>query len=71
MQTLTDFCQWMQSQRRAADALGVSEATMSRLINGKQSITPDLAERVEQVSHGLFKKERVLWPDEASKTEAA
>lgn len=63
MQTISDFCTWMQSQRRAAEALGVSEATISRLVKGKQAVTPEIAERVEEVSRGLFKKERVLWPD--------
>jgi len=62
MQTFSDFCEWMKSQRRAADALGISESTCSRMANGKMPITPEIAERVEDVSHGLFKKERVLWP---------
>ena len=65
MQTFNDFCEWMESQRRAADALGISESTVSRLASGKMRITPEIAERIETVSHGLFRKERVLWPEPA------
>lgn len=63
MQTFADFCEWMKSQRRAAEALGVSESTVSRMRNGTMPITPEIAERCETVSHGLFRKERVLWPE--------
>lgn len=62
METFEDFCNWMGSQRRAADALGISEFKVSRIVNGRAPLTPAIAEKVEQVSHGLFKKERVLWP---------
>lgn len=68
METFEDFCKWMGSQRRAADALGVSEFKVSRIVTKKAALTPEMAERIEQVSHGLFKKERVLWP---TKTEQA
>lgn len=72
METFEDFCKWMGSQRRAADALGVSEFKVSRIVRKRSSLTPELAERVEQVSHGLFKKERVLWPSKgAAEGEAA
>lgn len=63
MQTFSDFCEWMKPQRRVAEALGVSEASVSRMRKGTQSITPEVAERCESVSHGLFRKEKILWPD--------
>lgn len=63
METFEDFCKWMGSQRRAADALGVSEFKVSRIVTKKAALSPEMAERIEEVSHGLFKKERVLWPD--------
>lgn len=34
------------SQSQLADAIGVSRATISRLVNGRQSLTPDLAMRL-------------------------
>ena len=69
MHTFKDFCGWMQSQRRAAEILGVSEATVSRWKNKPEKIPRWAAERVEEISHGIFTKERVMWPDE--KPEAA
>lgn len=68
MQTISDFCAWLKSQRRAAELLGVSETTVSRMVNGHQPVTPAIAEQIERVSGGLFRKERVLWPD-ASETD--
>jgi DNA-binding transcriptional regulator YdaS (Cro superfamily) len=62
MTNFIDFCKWMKSQRRAADALGVSESTVSRMASGKVGISPAIAERCEQISHGLFRKEAMLWP---------
>jgi DNA-binding transcriptional regulator YdaS (Cro superfamily) len=63
MQTFSDFCEWMKPQRRVADALGISEASVSRMRSGAQPITPDVAEKCEAISHGLFRKEKILWPD--------
>ena len=64
MQTFSDFCEWMgKPQRRVADALGTSEASVSRMKAGTQPITPEVAEKCESISHGLFRKEKILWPD--------
>lgn len=68
MSTFQDFVTWAGGTRRAAKQLGTSAAKVSRIKNNRQPVTPAIAERVEEVSHGLFKKERVLWP---SKNEAA
>lgn len=63
MQTFSDFCEWFKPQRRVAEALGVSEATVSRMKSGSQAITPEVAEKCEAISHGAFRKEKILWPD--------
>lgn len=62
MSTFQDFVVWAGGTRRAARQLDTSAARVSRIKTGKQPVTPALAEKIEQVSHGLFKKERVLWP---------
>ena len=62
MSSFQDFCKWAKTQRRAAEMLGVSEATVSRMARGAVRVSPEIAERVEQASCGLFRKERVLWP---------
>lgn len=63
MTIIHDFVAWAGSQSRAARMLQMSRQNMHRIIHGQQSVTPEIAERIEAVSHGLFKKERVLWPD--------
>lgn len=71
MESIKDFCGWIGSQQRAAEALGVSASNVSRMVSGKLSVSPEIAERVEQVSHGLFRKERVLWPESIEKNKVA
>lgn len=63
MQTFSDFCEWLKPQRRVAEALGLSEASVSRMKAGTQPITREVAEKCELISHGLFRKEKILWPD--------
>lgn len=69
MESIQDFCTWIGSQKRAADALGVSESTMSRVVSGAVRLPPEMAERVEEVSRGLFRKERVMWPQRAAENK--
>lgn len=69
MDSFNDFCTWAGSQRRAAEMLGVSEATVSRW--AARGCVPNVAaaEKVEQVTFGRFK-----WADmlrAPRKTEAA
>ena len=74
MGSIQDFFKWAGSQRKAAELLGVSEATISRMATGKQPISPSIAERVERITDGLFRRERVLWPASGpapSQSEAA
>jgi DNA-binding transcriptional regulator YdaS (Cro superfamily) len=62
METINDFCKWIGSQKRAAAALGLTESKVSRLCSGKARLAPEVAEKAEAYSHGLFKKERLIWP---------
>lgn len=69
--TMKDFCTWAGSQAGAAKLLGVSEAKVSRLVNGRQPVTPDIAVQVEIVSEGKFPRDRVLWPEAEGVNRAA
>lgn len=62
MDNFSDFCKWAGSQRRAARMLDVSEATVSRW--NARGCVPSVAdaERVEAVSHGLFKWTQMMRP---------
>lgn len=63
MSTFLDFVSWAGSQRAAADLLGLHESTISLIANGKRGITRELAERIEEVSEGKYRKEAVMWPE--------
>ena len=62
MESINDFCKWVGTQRKAAEILSVSESTISRLVKGEIEVSKELAEKIEVVSHGVFRKERVMWP---------
>ena len=64
MESINDFCKWIGSQRRAAEALGLSESQVSRMVRGRSPVTKEVAEAAEAYSKGLFKKERLLWPSQ-------
>lgn len=66
-----DFCEWMKTQRRAADALGVSEATISRWVARGCVPSVEAAERVESASRGIFKWQDVIRPAASTREEAA
>jgi DNA-binding transcriptional regulator YdaS (Cro superfamily) len=65
MQTFPDFCVWMKSQRRVALALGLSEPTVSRWRRNPRLVTRDAADRIEEISHGVFTARGVMFPDES------
>jgi DNA-binding transcriptional regulator YdaS (Cro superfamily) len=71
MQTFSDFCVWIGSRQLAARALGISESSVSRIANGKQGVSKELAERCEALSCGKFRKELVLWPESIEKNKVA
>jgi plasmid maintenance system antidote protein VapI len=66
METINDFCKWIGSQKRAAAALALTESQVSRLCNGRTRVTPEVAERAEAYSLGLFRKERLVWPEKSA-----
>lgn len=68
MNTFRDFVKWAGSTRKAAELLDTSASTVSRLATGQQRMTADVAEQVEQVSGGAFRKERVMWPESDADT---
>lgn len=50
------------TQESAAKALDVSQAFISKLINGQQKPSAQMAKKIEQVTNGAFKREQ-LRPD--------
>ena len=62
--SFSDFVEWAGGTRRAALQLDLSPSRVSRLKLGRQPLPAEVAEKCEQVSRGLFKKERVLGPDD-------
>ena len=63
MNTIQDFIAFVGSQAEAARRLGISEAQVSRIANGKRGVSPAVALRIEQVSEGRFAKEAFIWPE--------
>lgn len=51
-------------QSRAADDLGVHRSLVTRILAGDRGITPAMAEKIETLSGGKFKKERFIWPED-------
>jgi plasmid maintenance system antidote protein VapI len=49
------------TQRELAVALGVTEATVSRLISGKRKVSRALAVKAEELSAGKFTRTEFLW----------
>lgn len=51
-------------QTRAAEALKVDKSLVSRLYRGERvSVSPELANRIQEVSGGRYRREAFLWPD--------
>jgi plasmid maintenance system antidote protein VapI len=53
------------NQSRAAEALEVDKSTVSRICNGDRRVSVALAQRVETVSEGRYRKEAFIWPEAA------
>lgn len=64
MTTFNDFCEWIGSQKAAAAALNLSPSKVCRLCKPGAMVPPEVAEACEAYSHGKFRKERMVWPDE-------
>lgn len=63
MTTFNDFIKWTRSQRRAAEILGVSEASISRWAKAGRVPTVEAARHIEAVTHGIFKWADMLTSD--------
>ena len=57
------------NQARAAGELGVDRSLVTRICAGNRGITPALAEKIEALSDGRFKKEAFILPTEAPATQ--
>jgi DNA-binding transcriptional regulator YdaS (Cro superfamily) len=64
-----DFIAWAGSQRQAAEALGLSDSTVSLIASGKRALLPQHVVRAEQVSGGLFRAEDLLPNTEFTRNE--
>lgn len=47
----------------AAAALDCTRIHVWRMIRGDRSVTPDMAEQIEKLTKGRFKRERLVWPN--------
>lgn len=54
-----------RNQARAAEALGVDRSLVNRICAGDRGITPAMAEKIEALSEGRFRKEAFIWPNSA------
>lgn len=57
-----DFVTWAETQRRAAELLGLSESMVSLILSGKRNLLPEHAIRAERASGGLYRADDLL-PD--------
>jgi DNA-binding transcriptional regulator YdaS (Cro superfamily) len=62
MATFIDFVAWAETQRRAAEMIGLSESMVSLILSGKRSLLPEHAIRAERASKGLYRADDLL-PD--------
>jgi DNA-binding transcriptional regulator YdaS (Cro superfamily) len=60
MTSFLDFVTWAETQRRAAELIGLSESMVSLILNGKRPLLPDHAIRAERASNGLFRADDLL-----------
>jgi plasmid maintenance system antidote protein VapI len=54
------------SHAKTADAIGLTRSMVSRIASGDRGITPEVAQRLEQVSGGRYRKEQFIWPEESA-----
>jgi DNA-binding transcriptional regulator YdaS (Cro superfamily) len=60
MPTFLDFVTWAETQRRAAEMIGLSESMVSLILSGKRPLLPDHAIRAERASGGLYRADDLL-----------
>jgi DNA-binding transcriptional regulator YdaS (Cro superfamily) len=60
------YVELVGGQTEAARRLGITRSMVGHIVNGRRSVSKRLAVAVEQDSNGLFRRERLLWPDQAA-----
>lgn len=51
------------NQTHAADALEINRTHLWRMLTGKRRVTPDMADRIETITKGRFKRDQLVWPN--------
>ena len=62
MASFIDFVTWAETQRRAAEMIGLSESMVSLILSGKRALLPEHAIRAERASGGIYRADDLL-PD--------
>ena len=62
MAAFIDFVTWAETQRRAAEMIGLSESMVSLILSGRRNLLPEHAVRAERASGGLYRADDLL-PD--------
>ena len=60
MATFIDFVTWAETQRRAAEMIGLSESMVSLILSGRRNLLPEHAVRAERASGGLYRADDLL-----------
>jgi DNA-binding transcriptional regulator YdaS (Cro superfamily) len=53
-------------QKEMAESLNLSPSYLSEIITGKKKVTPDIARRIEEYSHGEVSRLEVLYPNDGT-----
>lgn len=62
MREIERFIELCGGQAAAQKALNISSGYISLLKHGKRAPSPEMALKIEQISGGRIKKERLVWP---------
>lgn len=61
---LQSYVEWAGGIALAAKRLGLTVGAVSHYCRGRRRVSPEIAMRMEQDSCGLFKKEKLVWPED-------
>lgn len=62
--TLREWVREVGGGKAAAELAGVSEVSIWKYLSGERRPSPEVAARIERVSDGAVRKERLIWPSE-------
>ena len=65
MNPLKQFLALYETRAEAARAIDVTPAYISMLAAGRRNVSPEVAERIENVTGGKVRKESLIWPPAA------